>query len=617
MCGFVGYTKPLTLNENTINDMLDTIVHRGPDSHGTYTDEGVTFGFRRLKIIDLTDVASQPMTNEDECCVLVFNGEIYNYRELREDLIGKGHIFKSQTDSEVIIHGYEEYGIEIISKLRGMFAIAIWDHKNERLLLARDMFGIKPLYYTRNTTNGSMIFGSEIKSFLKHPFFRKELNKQALKPYLTFQYSVLDETFFKGVFKLQPGHMLIYEHNKIKIQSYWDANYTSVESSLEMYVSEINQTIRESVDSHKISDVPVGSYLSGGVDSSYISALLKPDKTFTVGFQDYDGHFNETDLAEDLSKRLQLDNYKRLVTADECFEALPKIQYHMDEPQSNLSSLPLYFLAELASQHVTVVLSGEGADEIFGGYDWYASTPMMEKYNKIPYGIRRVVSKVAKKLPKHRISNFLVKGGLKVEESFIGHAKVFEEADAIGILRDEYREGPSVQSITRKVFDNVQDKDDLTKKQYLDLKLWMPGDILLKADKMSMAHSLEMRVPFLDRKVMNLATRMPSHLRVRSQTTKLAFRAAAKQVLPEEWAKRPKVGFPVPIRYWLREEKYYNLVKVSFLSDNAKQFFHTEKLLGYLEAHYSGKTNHARYIWTVYVFLVWYRTFFEAEEVLK
>ncbi|OME75919.1 asparagine synthase (glutamine-hydrolyzing) [Paenibacillus sp. FSL A5-0031] len=614
MCGFVGYTQTRTNfkhNNNIIEAMMDTIVHRGPDSHGIYSDEDVAFGFRRLKIIDLTDVASQPMTNEDENCILVFNGEIYNYKELREELMEKGHHFKSQTDSEVIIHGYEEYGEQIISKLRGMFSIAIWDKRNGRLLLARDMFGIKPLYYTQNTSNETMIFGSEIKSFLKHPYFRKELNKQALKPYLTFQYSVLDETFFKGVYKLQPGHMLVHENNKIKIHSYWDANYSAVEDSLEKYVEEINRTVSESVESHKISDVAVGSYLSGGVDSSYITALLKPDKTFTVGFKDYDGNFNETDLAEDLSNRLHIENHKRLVTADECFQALPKIQYHMDEPQSNLSSLPLYFLAELASQHVTVVLSGEGADEIFGGYDWYAPTPIMEKYQIIPYTVRRAVSKIATMLPRHRISNFLVKGGQRVEETFIGHAKVFEEADAIGILKDEYRDGPSVQSITSNVYDKVQGKDDLTKKQYLDLKLWMPGDILLKADKMSMAHSLEMRVPFLDKKVMNLAMKIPSQMRVRSQKTKYAFRAAAKQVLPEEWAKRPKVGFPVPIRYWLREKKYYDMVKESFSSDSAKQFFYTEKLIGYLDAHFLGKQNHARYIWTVYVFLVWYQTFFE------
>jgi asparagine synthase (glutamine-hydrolysing) len=407
--------------------------------------------------------------------------------------------------------------------------------------------------------------------------------------------------------------MLIHENNKTKIQSYWEADYATVETSLENYVAEISQTVHESVESHKIGDVPVGSYLSGGVDSSYITALLKPNKTFTVGFKDYDGHFNESALAEELAEHLSLDNHKRLVTADECFAALPKIQYHMDEPQSNLSSLPLYFLAELASQHVTVVLSGEGADEIFGGYDWYAPTPVMEKYQTIPFAVRRAVSKVAKRLPKHRVSSFLIKGGQTVEEYFIGHANVFEEADALGILKEEYRMGPSVQSITSKVYAKVRNKDDLTKKQYLDLKLWLPGDILLKADKMSMAHSLEMRVPYLDKRVMQLAAKMPSRLRVRSQTKKLAFRAAAMQVLPEEWAKRPKVGFPVPIRHWLREEKYYNMVKSSFLSDIAKQVFHTEKLLGYLDSHYSGKANHARYIWTVYVFLVWYREFFEED----
>ncbi|WP_424767894.1 asparagine synthase (glutamine-hydrolyzing) [Paenibacillus sp. sgz302251] len=614
MCGFVGFANSQLNKEqqaSIIQTMMDMIVHRGPDSGGVYADDYIAFGFRRLKIIDLSEVASQPMFNEDASCVLVFNGEIYNYQELRDELIQKGHNFTSHTDSEVIIHGYEEYGVDILQKLRGMFAFAIWDEKKESLFLARDFFGIKPLYYTQNTKDNSFIFGSEIKSFLKQPAFVKELNKDALKPYLTFQYSVLDETFFKGVYKLKPGHYMIYKKGNVEINSYWDANFSEVHGTLEHYIEKIRKTVNESVEYHKVSDVKVGSYLSGGVDSSYITALLKPNKTFSVGFKDYDGVFNETNLAEDLSMQLQIENHKKLVTAEDCFDLLPTIQYHMDEPQSNLSSLPLYFLAELASKHVTVVLSGEGADEIFGGYDWYDTTPTMKKYEKIPFAARRVVSLVSKKLPRNRISSFLVKGGQRVEEHFIGHAKIFDETDALNVLKDAYKNGPSVQSITRKIFDRVHNKDDLTKKQYLDLKLWMPGDILLKADKMSMAHSLEMRVPFLDKMVMALATQIPSNLRVHSSSTKYALRAAAKEVLPDEWANRPKVGFPVPIRHWLREERFYTLVKDMFQSDRAKQFFHTDKLLNYLDAHYSGKENHARYIWTVYVFLVWYKKFFE------
>ncbi|WP_424769072.1 asparagine synthase (glutamine-hydrolyzing) [Paenibacillus sp. sgz302251] len=615
MCGFVGFADSRIEmdHESVIQAMMDTIIHRGPDSGGIYSDEQVTFGFRRLKIIDMSEVASQPMYNEDQSCVLIFNGEIYNYQELREDLIAKGHTFVSHTDSEVIIHGYEEYGVSVLHKLRGMFAFAIWDANKETMFLARDFFGIKPLYYTQNTIDGSFLFGSEIKSFLKQPAFRKELNKDALKPYLTFQYSVLDETFFKGVYKLKPGHYMLYQKGKLEINPYWDASFNEEENSLAHYVEQIKNTVKESVDYHQISDVKVGSFLSGGIDSSYITALLKPNKTFSVGFKDYEGNFNETDLAKDLSDILQIENHKKLISADECFELLPTIQYHMDEPQSNPSSVPLYFLAELASKHVTVVLSGEGADEIFGGYDWYDTTPAMKKYKKIPFVVRRSLSLLSGNLPKNRFSSFVVKGGQRVEERFIGQAKVFDEADALAVLKDDYQAGPSVQSITAGVYEQVRGKDDVTKMQYVDLKLWLPGDILLKADKMSLAHSIELRVPFLDKMVMDLASKLPTGLRVHPSNTKYALRTAAKEVLPEEWANRPKVGFPVPIRHWLREEKYYKLVKDMFQSNASKQFFHTDELMKYLDIHYSGKQNHARYIWTVYVFLVWYKRFFEEQ----
>lgn len=612
MCGFVGFANAaLSIDkEKTIKDMMDTIIHRGPDSGGTFTDDTVTFGFRRLKIIDMSDEASQPMYNEDKSCVMVFNGEIYNYQELKDELKAKGHVFKSNTDSEVIVHGYEEYGVELLNRLRGMFAFAIWDTKKQSLFFARDYFGIKPLYYTQNTLDNSLIFGSEIKSFLKHPSFIKELNKDALRPYLTFQYPVLDETFFKGVYKLKPAHYMIYQKGKIEIKPYWDPMYNEEENSLEYYVEKIKETMKESVRYHRISDVKVGSFLSGGVDSSYVTSLLMPNETFSVGFSDYEKIFNETDLAKNLSDMLGIENHRKFITAEEAFEALPTIQYHMDEPQSNPSVVPLYFLAKLASEHVTVVLSGEGADEIFGGYAWYETTPTMRKYKKIPYFIRRPVSIVCSALPKNRITNFLVKGGQKVEEWFIGQAKVFEEDEALKILKDDYKKGPSVKSITMKVYNKVKDKGDITKMQYLDINLWMPGDILLKADKMSSAHSIELRVPFLDKEVMALASQIPERYRVNEKNSKYALRVAAEESLPSEWANRTKVGFPVPIRHWLREEKYYNMVREMFDSDIAKEFFDTKEIVRLAEEHYTGKANHARQIWTVYVFLTWYKKFF-------
>lgn len=611
MCGFVGYTHIEIKDEgHIIRKMTDAISHRGPDSDGTFSDGNISLGFRRLSIIDLTEVGKQPMFNENEDIVLVFNGEVYNYQSIREELVAKGHIFHSHTDSEVILHGYEEYGVKILDRLRGMFAFSIWDMKKKKLFIARDYFGIKPLYYTTHTTDGSLIFGSEIKSFLEHPKFIKKLNKNALRPYLTFQYSSMDETFFEGVFKLKPAHYMIFEEGKLDMVPYWHNTFKASNADMRQTIEQIKEIMKESVAYHKISDVKVGSFLSGGIDSSYITALLKPNKTFSVGFEEYEAMFNETNLAAELSELLGIENHRRILTADECFEALPTIQYHMDEPQSNPSSVPLYFLAQLAREHVTVVLSGEGADEIFGGYPWYQNSPAIDAYEKVPFGIRKGLSKVAKALPKNKLTNFMVKGGQSVEEKFIGEAKVFDEQDALALLKPAYKNGPTVRSITQKVYDEVKDKDDLTKMQYLDLHLWLPGDILLKADKMSMAHSIELRVPFLDRKVMEFASKLPSNQRVNRENTKIALRKAAEEILPEAWAKRPKLGFPVPIKYWMKEEKYYNLIKKEFESPETAEFFDQDQLLAYLNAHYSGSRNHARYIWTVYVFLVWHRQFF-------
>lgn len=589
---------------------MNTIIHRGPDSGGIHSDDKVTLGFRRLSIIDLSDVANQPLYSADGNIVLVFNGEIFNFQELRADLIEKGHNFKTHSDSEVIIYGYVEYGVEFVKKLRGMFAFCIWDKKNDLQFIARDGFGIKPLYYTENTTDGTFIFGSEIKSFLPHPSFIKELNKNALRPYLTFQYSSMDETFFKGVYKLQPAHYMLIKNGQKQIVQYWDKKFHAKEAPIEKYVEDIRTTVRESVDAHQISDVKVGSFLSGGIDSSYITSLLRPDKSFSVGFSDYEDMFNETNLAKDLSDTLNIQNERKYISADECFEALPKIQWHMDEPQSNPSSVPLYFLSELASKDVTVVLSGEGADEIFGGYSWYQNSGKMQKYEKVPFGIRKALRGLAEALPKNQYTHFLVKGGQTVEERFIGEAVVWDEEDALNVLKPDYKNGPSVKSITKRIYDEVPGDDDVTKMQYLDLNLWMPGDILLKADKMSMAHSIELRVPFLDKEVMELAKNIPSKYRVNDIDTKYVLRQAAHQELPEEWAKRPKLGFPVPIRHWLREEKYYTMVKEMFTTDFANEFFDTKQLVGYLDEHYEEKANRGRYIWTAYVFLVWYKQFF-------
>lgn len=612
MCGFVGFihgTQPIQY-KNIMEIMLQTIIHRGPDSDGIYSDEKVTLGFRRLSILDLSIAASQPFSTEDEDIILVFNGEIYNYRELREELKHYGHTFETTSDTEVLLKGYVQYGVHILQKLRGMFAFCIWDKKQNTQFIARDHFGIKPLYYTQHTTDNTIIFGSEIKSFLPHPAFKKELNEQALRPYLTFQYPAMDETFFKGVYKLTPGSYMLIQNGNIQIKSYWTNNFAPSADSLDTHVQHINGVLKDSVEAHSISDVKVGSFLSGGVDSSYIAKLLQPDTTYSVGFQGYESMFDETSLAKALSEELHFENKQKHITAAEVFEVIPKIQWHMDEPDSNLSSLPLYFLAELASKDVTVVLSGEGADELFCGYEWYKPSEKMKKYTKVPAVLRHMLAAVVKNLPSNRYTTFLENGAKSIEERFIGHAFVWQEDDALALLNEKYHHGPSVWDIVKPYYDKVQGTDDATKMQYVDLHVWLPSQILLKADKMSMAHSLELRVPFLDKEVFNVASRIPTEYKVSTADTKIALRKAALSELPEAWAKRKKLGFPVPMRHWLREEKYYQMLRSTFEKVYISEFFDRELLMDYLDAHYEGKANHARYVWTVYVFCIWYEQYF-------
>ena len=615
MCGFAGFTGFLEHRDEIINKMNERIYHRGPDMGSTYLGDGITLGFRRLSILDLRPEANQPMQSSDGRSVIVFNGEIYNFRELRAELEAEGLGFNTTCDTEVLLAGYRFWGKDIVNKLRGMFAFAIWDIESSSLFGARDMFGIKPFYYTV-LENGELLFGSEIKSFLEHPDFVMQVNEKALRPYLTFQYSADPETFFKGVYKLEQAHSFTYQNGKLTIERYSDMKFDAKDNSFEHYVNETAEAVRESVDAHSVSDVKVGAFLSGGVDSSYITASLMPNKTFSVGF-DYH-KFNETDYAAELSEKLGIENHKRLLTADECFDAFSDIQYHMDEPQSNPSSVPLYFLARLASEHVTVVLSGEGADELYAGYEEYNERALARKYRKIPAFVRRGLASVAKALPYFKGHDFIIKNSGRPEDFFIGQAHVFDENEAVEILRGEYKNGKSVKDITAPIYARVKDFDELSKKQYLDLNLWLPGDILLKADKMSMASSLELRVPFLDKKVLNKASKIPARHKITCENTKYVLRKAANRILPDEWADREKKGFPVPIRYWLREDKYYNIVKEYFTSDFAAYFFDTDKLMAILDEH-KNNTDRAhdrgRKIWTVFTFLTWYKRFFIDEKV--
>ena len=618
MCGIVGFTNNINNSDEVLGQMMDRIKHRGPDAYGKYIDEDIALGHRRLSIIDVSSSGDQPIFNEDGSLVIIFNGEIYNYKTIRETLIEKGHKFRTNTDTEVLIHGYEEFGEKLLNMLRGMFSFVIWDKNKKELFGARDFFGIKPMYYAN--MNGTLMFGSEIKSFLEHPKFTKELNTAALENYLTFQYSPASETFFKNVYKLPPAHYFIFKDGHFIAKCYWDVHFQADDKpQLEEWVNKISDTFHDSVEAHKIADVEVGSFLSSGVDSSYVAAIADVDKTFTVGFGN-DEKYNEIGWAKNFSKYIGKENTSKVISPEEYWNSLSMIQYHMDEPLADPSAVALYFVCNIASEKLKVVLSGEGADEIFGGYNVY-SDPNGTFYDRLPRSIKRGIGKVAAKLPAKRGVNFFVRKGRDVEERFIGNAYMFTPEERKSLLKIETG-APDPTALTKPFYDNVKDKDDVTKMQYLDLHMWMAGDILLKADKMSMANSLELRVPFLDKEVMALAERIPTKYRVTHDKgtaetkyiTKYAMRLAAKKDTPKQTAKtaaKKKLGFPVPIRVWLKEEKYYSIVKKYFESDCSKQFFNTAPLLKLLYDHRDGKADNSRKIWTVFIFLVWYKVYFE------
>lgn len=611
MCGFVGFfTNGYGGDRNAvIKAMADRIIHRGPDQDDYYVDDDMALGFRRLSIIDL-EGGSQPILNEDGTKVLVFNGEIYNFQELRKDLLAKGHVFKTSTDSEVLLHGYEEYGAELLQKLRGMYAFVIWDSRAKKLFGARDIFGIKPFYYYQK--DGDFLFGSEVKSFLEHPAFHPELNEERLPEYMCYSYIPDEETMFRNVYKLLGGHYFEYQDGKLSIHKYYDIQYHIDESkSLEDWEARITEEFTKSVEAHQISDVEVGCFLSSGVDSSYVvrevSKVAKDVKTFSVGYEEE--KYSELPYAQDFSKTIGVQNISNKVSADEFFEANQAIQYYMDEPLPNPSEVPLFFLAQNARKYVKVVLSGEGADELFGGYPMYLAGMHFEKYRKIPRGLRRAAASIAKKMPNFKGKNFIVRGGMEPYQRFMRSNFVFTYGDVNRYLKKDYHQKDPVD-YAKPYFDKVKDLDEPTQLQYVDIHTWMLFDILQKADRMSMANSLELRVPFLDKKMLELAMQIPSRYRVHGDVTKVALRGAALKQLPERTANKKKLGFPVPLNDWLRQDKYYNMVKEKFEGSVAAQFFNQQAIMKLLDDHKAGKAANMQRIWSVYSFILWYEQFF-------
>lgn len=603
MCGIVGFADHSKDKKKIIKEMADLIRHRGPDSDGFYVNDNVALGFRRLSIIDL-EGGNQPIFNEDKTKLVFMNGEIYNYQMLKEDLQVKGHKFTTNSDTEVLLHGYEEYKEELLPMLRGMFTFIIYDITNDEIFGARDFYGIKPLYYYLDKK--SFMFGSEIKSFLAHPNFKKELNRSMLEDYLTFQYSVGENTFFKNVYKLRPGCYFKYKDNNLTIEKYYNIELEPDTTKSEAeWKEKLKELLNDSIKAHKIADVEVGSFLSSGVDSSYISTVANVDKTFTVGWDNQ--KYSEIDYAKELSEIIGVKNINKKISKQEYFDNFANIQYYMDEPLADPSAIALYFVANIASKEVKVALSGEGSDEIFGGYNIYHEPYSVSIYYKIPYPIRRMLGVLVYPFRHHRFFNFIYRRSRKLEDRYIGNAFMFEPSETKKILNYKTKK-ETYKDLTRPYYEKIKNYDDVSKMQYIDFNFWLIGDILLKADKMSMANSLEVRVPFLDRILIDTARKIPTKYKIKDGKTKYLFREVAREVLPKKWSDKKKLGFPVPIREWLKEEDTYKLIKDKF--SKSEKFFKPEKIIKLLEEHKSGKKDNSRKIWTIYSFLVWYEEYF-------
>lgn len=604
MCGIAGFISPTRADAAALVPMLARIAHRGPDGQGTFVEGPAALGHCRLAIIDLQGGA-QPLYSEDKNFVVVFNGEIYNYRELTAELTALGHTFATRTDTEVLLHGWEQWGRELLPRLRGMFAFALWDRRAQVLFCARDMFGIKPLYYCR-CADGTLLFASEIKAFLDHPSFEKQLNTAQLPLYLSCQYSPGRDTFFVGVQKLLPGHFLEFSEGIVRTTRWVQPAFLPGDTP--PAPDELEAVLRQSAEAHKIADVEVAGFLSGGVDSAYLTALARPARTYTISYAE--PKYDESFPARALARNLGLRNRVRCISPGEFWDAVPAVQYHMDEPMADAAAVALYFLNREAARDVKVVLSGEGADELFGGYNIYRDPFTARWYNRLPPWLRGGLGAAASLLPPGPGVNFLVRRGLSLEERYFGPTALLTEREKRRLLPGYEGDGDPV-CLTESNWDMTEGQDPVTRMQQVDLQLWLAGDILLKADKMSMAHSLELRVPYLDKEVFALAAALPAAAKANARMTKIALRQAAARTLPPAAAARKKLGFPVPVRDWLRQEPYTSRVRAVFSRPAAGEFFNVRLLHTMLNHHLHGG-DCWRQIWCVYSFLIWYEQFFGA-----
>jgi asparagine synthase (glutamine-hydrolysing) len=626
MCGIAGFFEPeerLSPAEqrNVLAQMCNVIEHRGPDDEGFFVEDGVALGMRRLSIIDLF-TGRQPISNEDGMVWIVFNGEIYNYRELRDDLIRRGHTFKTNTDTETIIHLYEEEGEACVTRLRGMFAFAIYDKRNRKLFIARDRVGVKPLHYA--LAGNRLVFGSEIKSLLQHPLVPRAVNLEAISDFLSFSYVPDPHTAFRGIRKLPPGHTLTFKDGFLVTRCYWDFNYPEQEpdvkvESEEYYIERLRELIAESVRMRLMSDVPLGAFLSGGIDSSAVVAMMaramnRPVKTFSIGFTE--SSHDELHYARIAARHFNTDHHEFIVTPDVC-RVVEEIVWHHDEPFADMSSVPTYIVSKMAREHVTVVLSGDGGDELFAGYERYLIDRQRQRFERVPGFFRRnLMLRASRWLPRHVYGkNYLRNVALDPGARYIDSISCFDEDKKQLLLSNEFRRTLARYNATDrfiKLFAAPGSPERLDHLLYLDSKTYLPGDIMTKVDRMSMAHSIEAREPLLDHKLIEFAQQIPALFKLRGSQTKSILKKAMRGIIPDEIIHRPKQGFGVPMQKWFKEDLREMVMDTLTDSRTRQRGYFDQRVVGaILREHLSGRRDNSRHLWSLLMLELWHRAFID------
>jgi asparagine synthase (glutamine-hydrolysing) len=619
MCGICGFSWSDPLLGA---DLCKDLKHRGPDQEGVFSDDGITLGFRRLSIIDLSEQGNQPMANEDGSVQLVFNGEIYNFLDLRRDLLGKGHLFRGHSDSEVIVHAYEEWGQDFLTHLRGMFAIGLWDKKTKTLILARDRLGIKPLYYIFQ--KGRLAFASEIKSLLRIPEIRPQVNLQALYYYLGYEFVPGPLTMFEGIHKLPAGRVLVFSNNSLNEKAFWDIRPPSTSLTPEEAVIEMRTLLEDTVRRHLISDVPLGVFLSGGLDSSTLVALMRqlgvdPLRTFSIGYPD--PSFSELPYAEIVARRFET-RHTVLMIPEVTLDDLEEAVWHLDEPMTDLSALPLYLVCREAKKYVTVCLSGEGGDEIFAGYDRFKASKADAYYQLFPRLLReKLIFPMVEALPDQPQK----KGAVNILKRFVegshlpidgGHLRwqyFSSSAQDDQLFNQTFKDRVRMDPFAplRELRKNTSFKSRIDEEIYIDLRFSMPDSVLMKVDKMSMAHALEIRVPFLDHRFVEFAASLPGQWKLKGFRTKAIFREALKGLLPDEIVWRGKQGYSLPIKNWLREGLKDTLTTVLNESPITQAYMNRTYIQKLMKEHMAMTHNHNHILWALLNLCLWHKIFFK------